>query len=220
MRGFIMLAGAAFLSGCAAMSKDECLYADWNAVGYEDGAAGKPVSAVSSRRAACAKKAGVTLDFAAYSAGREQGLRVFCEPSNGYALGARGGAYYGVCTGASEDEFLTAFEAGSHLYDLERGVASIEAQLRQAQYDLRGLEHDIAATETALVSTGPTYAERLELLKELKLLSEDKGNIETAIIALNRDYVRAQTDLEEYRNHIAYNDAYPRGATGTSPVNY
>ncbi|MCA8888951.1 MAG: DUF2799 domain-containing protein, partial [Parvularculaceae bacterium] len=74
------------------MSKEECRLADWQAIGYEDGARGAPVSAISARREICAKKANVAPDMDAYLVGRAQGLEIFCRPSNGFELGARGGA--------------------------------------------------------------------------------------------------------------------------------
>ncbi len=220
MRAIIIFAGILFVSGCAAMSKDECLYADWQAVGYEDGAAGNSVSAVSSRRTACAKKAGVTLDMAAYSRGRDQGLTVFCQPAKGYALGVHGGAYHGVCSGPVEAAFIDAFETGRQLYNLERNVASIEARLRQAHYDARAAEHGIAEIESALISTKTSNVQRLELLAEYKHLAEEKGNIETAVIALNRDHVRAEEELAEYRDFLTYNEFYTRGTTTPSQASY
>ena len=72
MRLVVFAIGAVLLTGCAGgLSKDECLYADWRAIGYEDGARGAPASAVSSHRQACAKKAGVTPDMSEYLAGRD-----------------------------------------------------------------------------------------------------------------------------------------------------
>ena len=225
LRGFIMRAILALfilglLQGCTAMSKDECLYADWQAIGYEDGAAGKSMSAVSSRRTACAKKAGVTLDMAAYKLGRDEGLREFCEPSKGYALGARGGYYHGVCVGPDEPAFVAAYEAGRQLYDYERAVASISAQIRQAHYDLTALEHDIAATETTLVSSGPTAMERVELLLELKRLTNDRSDVETALALLERDHDEAQAMLIDYREHLAFDGPYYRGALSPSEASY
>ena len=107
------------LGGCAGgMSKEECLYADWQAIGYEDGARGAPANAVSSRRQACANKAGVTADMSAYLAGRDQGLQEYCRPANAFSIGARGAHYYGVCTGPDGDEFAAAFQSGHQLYAL------------------------------------------------------------------------------------------------------
>lgn len=75
MRRVTIIALLFTLAGCAGgMSKDECLYADWRAIGFEDGSRRGPAGAVSSRRTACANKAGVTADMRAYLAGREEGL--------------------------------------------------------------------------------------------------------------------------------------------------
>lgn len=200
------------LAGCASMSAEECLTADWRAIGYEDGARGAPVSAVSPRRQACANKAGVTVDMAAYMAGRDRGLVEFCQPSNGYALGARGGAYNGVCTGPEEYDFVAAYQAGSQLYGLQRQVGVIAGDIRKAHYDLDEIDEDIAYAEAALIAPETPHPERVILLKDIKRLSEERGNIETAIIALNRDHVRAQEELADYRAFIAANGPYPRPA--------
>ena len=197
-------------SGCASMSKEECVTADWRAIGYEDGAAGLPVSAVSGRRQACAKKAGVGVDMAAYTAGRGEGLSLYCRPSNGYSVGSRGGFYHGVCVGPEEHDFLAAYETGRQLYDLKAEVASIGGQIHQAQYDLRNVESRIAETEVALISPGYNAHERLTLLAEVKTLSEEKGSIETALLALHRDHERAQENLASYQSDLAYYGGWRR----------
>jgi len=221
MRRIVLLSGFALvLSGCAGISKEECLYADWTAIGYEDGAAGRPVSAISSRRVACAKKAGVTVDMEAYRAGRDEGLELFCEPSNGYLVGARGSAYFGVCVGREEMAFLSAYETGRRLYELERAVAGYAADIKQAHYDLSDLDHRIAHTETALISPDTPHGTRVELLAELKHLSEERGRIETAIVGLNRKHARAEDDLADYRAMLAYDGANPGAAGVASRVSY
>ena len=208
------------LAGCASMSAEECLTADWRAIGYEDGARGAPVSAVSQRRQACAKKAGVTVDMAAYMAGRDRGLVEFCQPSNGYAIGSRGGVYNGVCTGPEEYDFVAAYEAGRRLYTLEREVGVIAADIQKAHYDLDEIDEDIAFAEAELIAPETPHPERVIILKDIKRLSEERGNIETAIIALNRDHVRAQEELTDYRAFIAANGPYPRGASSPSLMGY
>lgn len=220
MKGIAVGAAAMLaVSGCASMSKEECVTADWRAIGYEDGAAGLPVSAVSGRRQACAKKAGITVDMAAYTAGRSDGLVLYCRPSNGYSVGTRGGAYHGVCTGPSEHDFLAAYETGRQLYALQAEVTSIGGQIHQAQYDLRDVESRIAETEVALVSPGYTAHERLGLLAEIKTLSEEKGNIETALVVLHRDHERAQENLAAYQSDLAYNGGW-RGVSGPTEAGY
>ena len=217
------LAGAAVMlaaAGCGSMSKEECAVADWRAIGYEDGAAGAPVSAASSRRAACANKAGVALDMDAYRQGREEGLAVYCRPSNGYAIGSRGGGYSGVCAGKpSEREFTNAYEVGRHLFSLRTAVSSLSGQIRQAQYDLRDVEHRIAQTEVALISPGDTLHGRLELLGELKLLVEEKDDLEATLVALDRDHERASADLAAYRDELAYHGGW-RGVVQPVDAHY
>ena len=207
-------------SGCASMSAEECLTADWEAIGYEDGAKGASVSAVTSRRQACAKSASVTVDMAAYMTGRDMGLVDFCRPSNAYALGTRGGVYHGVCAGPEEREFVAAFESGRQLYSLTNAVASARTQIHEAQYDLAQVKKQITHTEVSLIAPATPAAERLHLLADLKHLSERKGNIETAIAALNRDHVRAQQELSDYRSFVAYNGPYPSAVTAPTNANY
>lgn len=207
-------------AGCSGMSKEECLYADWRAIGYEDGAAGRPVSAVSSRRATCAKKAGVTVDMVSYQAGRGDGLRTYCQPSRAFSEGSRGAYYHGVCTGPEEFEFTAAYQAGHQLYALRQTVAGISSDIQRAHNDLDRVAHDIDHTQGALISPGVPVPERVQLLADLKNLSEEKGNIETALIALNRDHVRAQEDLRAYEAELAYNGPYQGYVTSPAQARY
>lgn len=190
------------------MSKEACLTADWHAIGYEDGARGAPVSAITNRRQACAKKARVTANMDDYLAGREAGLYQFCTASNAYSLGSRGGAYYGVCNGPEEREFLAAYQTGQQLFVLQRDVSSAARAIQQAHIDLRNIERDIAATESAMIDPLTPMVDRPGLLVDLKELSREKGRIETAIVTLNRDHVRAQETLADYRDELAYNGAF------------
>ncbi len=77
------------LQGCASLSKDECVTADWYSIGYEDGLHGKQADQIANHRKSCAKH-GVTADLALYNEGRDAGLERFCEPRNGYRLGRAG----------------------------------------------------------------------------------------------------------------------------------
>lgn len=204
MRRFAPLGLTFILAGCASMSADECLTADWQAIGYEDGARGAPVSAVSDRRKVCAKKAGVILDMNAYTIGREQGLIVYCQPSNGFAVGARGVRYNGVCRGEGELAFLDAYQEGAHLFSLEQAVSAIGQQIVNVHHDLDHIADQIAETEAYLIAPGTPPAERILAIKDLQRLAEEKGSAETALIALNRDHVRAQEQLAAYRAELAY----------------
>ena len=87
LAGFAGMLTAALLGACATgMSRDECALADWQTIGYEDGLRGFPAERIGAHRVACAKHQ-VTPNLAAYTGGRERGLREYCQPKNGFRAG-------------------------------------------------------------------------------------------------------------------------------------
>ena len=126
---------AALVSGCSTntLSKDECLTVDWRTVGYEDGVAGYNGDRIGQHRCPrcgrprsrtrrllhhCAEY-GVTPDFEAYQAGRAEGLREYCQPQNGFRVGASGATYVGACPADLAPPFAPAQghgRPGSHEY--------------------------------------------------------------------------------------------------------
>ncbi|PQA87761.1 DUF2799 domain-containing protein [Hyphococcus luteus] len=208
------------VGGCAGgLSKEECLYADWRAIGYEDGARGAPTSAVSSHRQACAKKAGVTPDMSAYLAGRDAGLREYCQPSNGFAVGSRGGHYYGVCNGPEEGAFTAAYQQGNQLYALESDVARTSAALDEAHARYENIEHRISHAEVALVSPETPHAERLDILADIKNMQEEKRRIEHSFRPLRVEHERALEELADYRAFLVTEGPYP-GAMDVTRASY
>jgi len=212
---------ALMLGGCAGgLSKDECLYADWQAIGYEDGARGAPASAVSSHRQACAKKAGVTPDMTAYLTGRHEGLREYCQVSNAFSIGSSGARYYGVCTGPEEDMFLSAYQRGNQLYTLEGDVAHAESAFAAAQARLTDLNLRIEHAGIALVAPGTTTEERIHLLADMKAMQEEKERVKRSFGPLRRDVEIAHDELADYRAFLAANGPYPGAATGVTSARY
>lgn len=207
MRTRIVIIASLALAGCAGgMSKDECLYADWKSVGYEDGARGAPASAIAPRRQACASKAGVTLDMDAYLEGRSIGLAQYCTPSNGFSVGAQGRSYSGVCHNHEEAAFKSEYWDGAHLYKLKSVVNSAASALRSAERDLETIHYDIAFAEAALIAPDTTIVERIEFLADLKHLNEEQYRIEEAMIGLQLAHQDARRALESYEWRLASDD--------------
>lgn len=220
MRVCVSLFSFALLGGCAGgMSKDECLYADWRAIGYEDGARGAPASAVSSHRQACAKKAGVTPDMSAYLAGRDAGLYEYCQPSNGFRVGANGWSYHGVCTGPEQGAFVSAYQQGNQLYVLENDLAHAESALVGAENRLTEIDHQVEHKGIALVSPETTTEGRIHLLADIKALQEEKSRVKRSIGPLRRDVDIAAEELADYRAFLAVNGPYP-SARGVTAARY
>ena len=192
----------AVLSGCASMSSEECVNSDWVAIGYEDGSRGYTTDKFGSRRKACAKH-GVTADFKAYQAGRQEGLVEFCQPSRGYNLGASGGRYYGVCDIAMEEEFLDAYRVGSQLHTLRSNVNNTSSSIYSKEAELKRTKERIRAKQAELISEEATTQDRVMLLADLKELSERSGQLEAEIEKLVADKARYEYELQDYEQTVA-----------------
>jgi hypothetical protein len=186
------------VSGCSSMSKNECLTLDWRTVGYEDGVDGYPGDRIAQHRKACAKY-GVTTNLALYQQGREQGLREYCQPANGYRIGVRGGSYAGVCPATLEPAFVAAFDSGHQLYALEARVSNTASQIDYKRRELDQVERGIVANSVEVVSSDSTPRDRADALMDTAQLAERIGRLKQEIRQLEEDKIRYERDLDAYR---------------------
>ena len=182
------------LSGCATMSADECAMSDWHTIGFEDGARGYTAEKLGNRRKACAKH-GVAPDFEAYQAGREEGLRQYCQPSRGFSLGANGARYHGVCPGYMEGDFVDAYNSGHQLYTLRSRVNSATNQINAKEHQLDNAKDRIRNAEAALIGADTTVEDRILLLADLKELSALTGQLDAEIAELIEDRAISEQQL-------------------------
>jgi len=187
-----------FLAGCTSMSKDECLTVDWRTVGYEDGVRGYSGDRIAQHRKDCSKY-GVTTDLGLYQQGRDQGLHEYCQPGNGYRLGAQGGDYAGVCPVSLEAPFVAAFDSGHQLYSLQARVSNTSQQLSYKRHELEQVQHDIITNAAAVVSSDSTSQDRAGALADTAHLAERAGRLKEEIRQLEADRVRYEADLDAYR---------------------
>jgi hypothetical protein len=193
-----------WLSACTSMSAEECSVLDWRSVGYEDGVAGLPGSHIGQYRKACGKH-GIGADLNAYQRGREMGLREYCQPANGFHVGARGDTYQGVCPAPVEREFLDAYNSGYQLFTLERRASNARRQLANKRDQLNSIEQQIVTAGAAIVAEDSKPEDRAHALVETKQLAEQKGRIEAEIPALERERAQYERDLDAYRAVLAAN---------------
>ena len=124
------------LSGCASMSKNECLNANWEDVGIRDGANGRPEEYLIQHSKACAKVA-VVPDRGAWSHGREQGLERFCVPHRAYQIGEYGGGFdSAICRNFDQDRLVAAYEHGREVNRLASGLSSIDSEMASIRLEL------------------------------------------------------------------------------------
>jgi hypothetical protein len=186
------------MAGCSTMSKNECLTVDWRTVGYEDGVAGYPGDRIAQHRKACAKY-GVSTDLTLYQAGRELGLREYCQPANGYRIGERGGSYGGICPADLEPGFISSFEAGHQLYTLQARVSDAESELNSKRRELDRLQRDIASSSATAISSDTDKEDRKDAVIDTAKMAERAGRLKAEIRQLESDRINYQRDLDEYR---------------------
>lgn len=195
-----LLIAVLLLAGCATMGKDECLNANWLTIGFEDGSRGYPGNRIGEHRKACAKH-GVTPDLAAYESGRKRGLVTWCAPRNGYRIGLGGGQYNGVCPRSMEAPFIEAVSKGRAVYGYQKEVNKARNELKQMHKDLEGMDEDLVSMEAEMISNGVTPRRRVQLLREIRQLEDDKKlfindigdmEIQVADMQANLDRMKAE----------------------------
>ncbi|MBD3618513.1 MAG: DUF2799 domain-containing protein [Chromatiales bacterium] len=183
------LLALAQLAGCATLNEAECRSADWQAIGYEDGVAGRPATRLAAHRKACAKH-DVQPDLAAYTAGRDAGLQRYCQPHSGYWAGLEGAAYHGVCPAPLRDAFLPAYAYGREIHVLEADARGEQGALDRLYREAQDLDERIAHHEALLIAPGLRPHERADILIEIKSLVRNQRAIE-ADMAYHAERVEA-----------------------------
>ena len=193
----VLLPVLALLPGCASMNRAECLTVDWQTVGYEDGAAGRSGDRIARHRKACAEH-GVTPDLQAYQAGREQGLREYCQPQNGYRLGERGGDYAGFCPADLAGDFENAWRDGFELFQLRSRVVQAANDIQAMRAELLRAEDDTIAASAVIIDRDADKATKAQALLDVKRLAERQGELKSLIRQREDDHLHFQRDLDHY----------------------
>lgn len=181
-----MLVGLLILSGCASLSAEECLAADWYTIGVEDGSRGQSVSRIGAHRKACAE-VGVQPDMARYSEGRAFGLQSFCTRERGYTEGENGRSYSGVCPPHLEPIFMQGYLAGQDRYRLKQDIRRLEVELAAVNEEVAeiraNLDQGYTVDEKGKKHPLSKY-ERDAMYERLLALGKDEGRLEGEISAL------------------------------------
>lgn len=202
MRILILVAMAA-LAGCNSMSEKECLSTDWRTVGYEDGVNGYTGDRIGRYRNACSEH-GVTPSLGEYQAGREQGLREFCNPLNGFRVGARGAGYSGVCPAELDSPFVDAYQSGRQLYTLRSRVGSTQNEIYSMHAEMEQIDRDLISVGAQILDPTVTHEKRAQLLVDSKHMAERKGEIKARVPQLESDLVHYQRELDDYRATLTF----------------
>lgn len=129
------------LTGCATMSADQCMVADWYRLGEQDAEAGRTTDYLADRASAC-REAGYTADTDAWYAGFEQGLEAFCTLDSGFRFGVEGNSYQGTCPAVLDGEFRDGYQMGYAIHQLDAQIEQAESELNRLARQIDDLEDE------------------------------------------------------------------------------
>lgn len=176
------------------MNKEECLYADWQENGYNDGSAGAGRDTLQARREAC-EKHGIIPDEEAYLQGYEDGLEEFCTSENGYDKGRRGYNYKGVCPSWLEGSFLIGYNEGRAIYELESRLAEYQNAIAQRAQQLDNIAYQNYRDENILASKKATDEERQQALVRIRYRQRQAAILRNELFSLHQYHQELSTQL-------------------------
>lgn len=156
------------LSGCASLSKSECLNANWEDIGVRDGANGQPEEYLIQHSTACAK-VNVAPDRGAWLHGREKGLERYCLPHRMYNIGEYGGAFdAGICRNFDQERLVDAYQKGRDVNRRANALSEIDAELRDIRTKLENKELEKKERERLAYRLGQLEYERIDAERSLE----------------------------------------------------
>ena len=183
------------LASCATLDKNECLNADWELIGYEDGAKGYQATRIGDHRKACSQH-GVSPDLAAYTKGRERGLKTYCTPANGFKVGQQGSSLRQVCPQNMRAGFSEAFDYGRKIYLHREDISRFKNDVRLASKNIHALQEELALNEALIIKGARGPRERAELVQRNRELDR--------LIAIEEDNIsRAGYEIEQLDSRVA-----------------
>lgn len=185
------LFAALLVASCATLSQEQCEAGDWRAIGFNDGADGRPADRISSHVEACSEY-GISVDTALYQTGRTEGLRVYCRLSNAEQQGRSGERYFGVCEGELGVAFARVHAAGRDVFNLEA--------------ELNSLDSEIDARLAELRRGNPTPEQVAALTRELTTLQTERRLLELRLRSAEQSLsaLRRQEQIRLSQAGIAY----------------
>lgn len=173
---FLFCGCLGLLSSCATLSRDECKVAQWREVGYTDAAQGYSAARVADHRSACAR-VNVAVNLADYTAGYDEGLKLYCQPSVAYRLASQGQAYSSQCTVKRFPSLRPAYNQGVVYYQLQQERTALHHKHQEKQEQLKALNEQINnqrdKQQNALKSLrADLYQEIAQIEQQIKQLDE------------------------------------------------
>jgi len=156
---------AAFVAGgCATMSAEQCMVADWYQLGERDALAGLGSDHLANRAEAC-REEGYEADTAAWYAGFDAAIPAFCTLGNGFRYGQAGNSYRYTCPPELQAEFLEGYDVGAELHALEQQVAASQRGLNNIQSNIERAQNADTPNQEYISDLLDDQREQIELIR-------------------------------------------------------
>lgn len=223
--GFISVAAIILLlTGCASMSKEDCLVTDWYEIGRMDGMQGQARIGFQSRAKACLEH-GISADRVAYYQGHDEGLKHYCTEQRGFELGRQGQVYRTVCPLELEKDFRAGYRNGIKFFCSAENGFELGRQGQAYRYvcppefepdfragytqgkELYEYESRVASLKERLKKIEHKIHENEEVLYSGKLSDAQRAEIRAEIRTLDLEYREIALELKymEESRPLAFN---------------
>jgi len=199
----LVLFTSLFFSGCATLNKSECINANWQMIGMEDGAKGRRSTHIGQHREACAEH-NVVPNLVQYQSGYKTGISQFCTESSGYAKGKSGYRYNGICPSELSENFLSGYRRGSQLYALSSSIRNYRSKISSHRYELKKIKKKVTLIETTMISSTATSDQRIIMLRDLRDLQKRQGKLESNIRRMEIKSAKKQVRYEMLEARFGY----------------
>lgn len=188
---------ALLLAGCASLTPDQCRHADWRQIGFTDGMDGESAARINEHAKACAE-VGVRPDFDQYLHGREQGLRSYCRPENGFMVGRSGNLANAAadCPEHMKFAFMAEYRRGQEVHLIEDELSRRRSRINHNNSLIHRNNERIAGIREELAKKDLPDERRGTLLKEFNHLVEQKDAIGRENLYLASEADRLQFQLQ------------------------
>lgn len=185
-----------YLTGCATLDRSECEVANWEIIGFEDGASGKPASTVGQHRSACAEYT-IAPDLNLYLKGHNRGIKEYCTYQNGLELGQRGRNMTDVCSEANYKDFNAGYQKGRQNYLLLSEIQNVKSNIHSIHSERNRIVDEIKQNEELIIASETTSSHRRSLLEanknlsfQMELTGKDLFEQESRLFELEERYAR------------------------------
>ena len=172
---------AVLLQGCASMSQEECLNANWTVVGEIDGQQGRGLDLLDDYRRDCAEY-GVVPDTQAYISGREYGLTLYCTMDNGYREGRSGVRLEADCPATLAADFQRGYQLGQNVFNSLSNLRFSADSIRSMRAELDDLRTRRTAQERSLAEDELTDEETAAKRDDIASMSDRIDDLRDEII--------------------------------------